>query len=334
MSVANPATRDWLTTDPPPGWQPAQFKGITIDIGRSAARAWVSKEVDRIVRDYHLDMLEHDGYVVAQGCDREDHPHATCAPERVHRYVDEEFLWQDGPNSTDVSYHATEAYYAIYRALKRAHPGLLLEICNDGGRMVDFGSAAVGDYFSIVDTYDPLSNRQAFYDASHLLPSAMLETYVMQWPTPRIENFRYMLRSGMQGWFTLMLDSTRWSHAQRAAALAELSLYKSRLRPLIRTADLYHVAPRPDGKHWDGTEYFDADRGQGVLYAFHGTDDSEPSHAFRLLGLQPRRRYRIHFQDRSATDVVLSGDELMQGGVTVSLPLANSSELIFLDAEP
>jgi hypothetical protein len=331
MSVANMSTRDWLTADPPPGWKSGEFKGITIDIGQPAAKAWVSKEIDRIVRDYRLDMLEHDGYVVAQGCDRVDHPHATCDPQRVHRYEDEGFLWRDGPNSTDVSYHATRAYYDIYRALKRAHPGLLLEICNDGGRMVDFGSASVGDYFSIVDAYDPLSNRQAFYDASHLLPSAMLETYVMQWPTPRIENFRFMLRSGMMGWFTLMLDTTRWNRTQHDAALEELRVYKSELRPLIRTADLYHLGPRPDGKHWDGIEYFDPRRDKGVLYAFHGTGD-EPAHTFLPKGLHPQRSYRVRFHDRSAADAIRTGSELMRDGVTVRLPLPDSSELVFLEA--
>ena len=73
--------------------------------------------------------------------------------------------------------------------------------------MVDFGSAAHGDYFSITDTYDPLSNRRAFYDASYVLPAAMLESYVEKWPAPRIENFRYMLRSGMMGMLTIMQDT-------------------------------------------------------------------------------------------------------------------------------
>jgi hypothetical protein len=330
MSVLHPATRNWLVTDPPPGWKPGEFKGITIDIGQPDAKAWVAKEVERLVRDDHLDMLEHDGYVIAQGCDRLDHPHATCDPKRMHRYEDEGFQWADGPNSTDVSYHATRAYYEIYRALKNAHPGLLLEICNDGGRMVDFGSAAVGDYFSIVDAYDPLSNRQAFYDASHLLPPAMLETYVKQWPTPRIENFRYMLRSGMMGWFTLMLDTTGWSRAQHDDALEELRFYKSTLRPLIRNADLYHVGARPDGRGWDGTEYIDAANGTGVLYAFRGSDRGETSHRFLLKGLQPERRYRLHFHDGSAGDIVRNGDELSRLGVTVKLPIPESSELVLL----
>ncbi|HJU25845.1 MAG TPA: glycoside hydrolase family 36 protein, partial [Rhodanobacteraceae bacterium] len=205
LNVADPQVRDWLVTDPPPGWKPADFKGITIDLGVPAAKTWAAREVDRIVSDYHVDMLEHDGYIVAQGCDRDDHPHMPLDPAKAHRYRDDDFLWVDGDNSTDVSLHATRAYYAIQSGLRRRHPGLLLEICNDGGRMVDFGSAAHGDYFSIVDAYDPVSNRKAFFDASHVLPPAMLETYVMAVPMPRIENFRYMLRSGMMGWFTAMI---------------------------------------------------------------------------------------------------------------------------------
>ena len=80
--------------------------------------------------------------------------------------------------------------------------------------MVDFGTAAHGDYFSITDTYDPLSNRRAFYDTSYLLPAAMLESYVEKWPAPHPENFLYMLRSGMMGWLTLMLDTTVWTPEQ------------------------------------------------------------------------------------------------------------------------
>jgi Melibiase len=333
LDVDDAQTRDWLTTDAPVGWKPDEFKGLTIDIGVPAAQVWVSNEVDRLVRDYKLDMLEHDGNIVAQGCDRGAHAHVGCDPDKVKKYTDESFIWMDGANSSDVSYHATNAYYAIHAKLKRDHPGLLLEICNDGGRMVDFGSAAHGDYFSIIDSYDPVSNRQAFFDASHVLPSAMLENYVKQWPTPRLENFRYMLRSGMMGWFTLMLDTTSWSREQHDAALEELRVYKSTLRPLIRSADLYHVGPRADGRGFDGVEYFDVGSGKGVLYAFHGSDEHVKKYTFRLRGLQAKRSYRVRFNDHSSADFKRSGAELMRDGVTVALPIPDSSELVLFEAD-
>ena len=332
LNVHDPAIKDWLIADPPAGWKHSEpFKGITVDLGVPAAHRWAQRELERIVSDYHLDMLEHDGYLVAQGSSRMDHPAAPPDPATLKIYEDSGFLWVEGSNSTDVSDHATRSYYAIYDELRRHHPNLFLEVCNDGGRMVDFGSAAHGDYFSVTDTYDPLANRRAFYDASYVLPPAMLESYVENYPAPRIENFRYVLRSGMLGWFSLMLDASQWTLEQREAAQREFALYKSRLRPLIRDADVYHVADRPDGVHWDGMEYYSTRLRRGVLYAFRGSASDLPTHRFRLSGLEPASRYRLSFQDNPAADRELTGESLMQMGVDVGLALPLSSDLIFFE---
>ena len=331
LSVNDSAVRDWLLADPSPGWRHSEpFKGITIDLGLPAAAAWTAKELERVVTDYRLDMLEHDGYLVAQGTTRTDHPAAPPAPATSHVYEDSGFLWASGSNDTDVSYHATRAYYRIYEQLRARHPRLLFEICNDGGRMVDFGSAAHGDYFSITDTYDPLSNRRAFFDASYVLPPAMLESYVAESPAPDIETFRYVLRSGMLGWFSLMLDSSHWTQQQHGEALAQFALYKSQLRPLIRVADLYHVSPRPDGVHWDAIEYYSGDLRRGVLFVFRGTTQQEQIQRFHLRGLVPSARYRLRFHDQGI-ERVLSGRALMQDGAAVTLTRPLSSELVFLE---
>ncbi|MBV9679012.1 MAG: alpha-galactosidase [Acidobacteriaceae bacterium] len=333
LNVNAPEVHNWTVSDLPPNWKPEPFKGQTIDIGDPAAQAYAQREVNRLVEDYHLDMLEHDGYLVAQGCVRGDHPHAPPDRSRLSVEADSGNYIVQSSNSTDVSYHAVKAYYAIHSQLRRDHPNLLLEICNDGGRMVDFGSAAHGDYFSITDAYDPLSNRRAFYDASHLLPPAMLEAYVEKWPTPKIENFRYMLRSGMMGWLTIMLDTTAWSEQEHAAAKKEIQLYKKRLRPLIRDAALYHIAPRPDGIHWDGLEYFDPQRDRGVLYAFRGSNPSENTHVFKLRGLAPAKNYRLHFEDGIAPNRSVTGRDLLDLGLSLTLPIPNSSELVFIESK-
>jgi len=331
LNARDPKVQDWMVTDLPADWKPEPFKGQTIDLGVPEAKQWAQHEVERIVTDYHLDMLEHDGYLVAHGCDRTDHPHAAPDPLNKCIYKSWGAFWVDSSNSTDVSYHAVRAYYDIYSKMRQDHPGLLFEVCNDGGRMVDFGSASHGDYFSITDTYDPLSNRRAFYDTSHVLPTPMLESYVEKWPTPRIENFRYMLRSGMMGWLTIMTDTNAWSPEQHAEAKKEIDLYKRELRPFIRDASLYHVSPRPDGVHWDGIEYWDTDRQRGVVYAFRGTIAGENTHTYALRGLQRSGRYLLKFYDHSASDRTVTGRELMTRGLEVMLPLPNSSELIFVE---
>jgi alpha-galactosidase len=334
LNIRDPEVRTWLTTDLPPKWKPEEFKGQTIDIGAPQAQAWALQETDRIVSDYKLDMLEHDGYLVAKGCNATDHPHAPPDPLNQCTYRDAGFVFAQSSNATDVSYHAVRAYYDIQSNLRRKHPGLMLEVCNDGGRMVDFGSAAHGDYFSITDTYDPLSNRRAFYDTSFVLPSAMLEAYVERWPTPKIENFRYMLRSGMMGWLSIMIDTTSWDEQQHRAAKEEIQLYKSALRPLIRDADLFHISERPDGVHWDGMEYFDPSSKRGIVYAFRGSTTNEVVHKYFLRGLNPRASYQLKFHDHSAPDRTASGSELTKMGLDVKLPVANSSEIILLEELP
>jgi alpha-galactosidase len=331
LNVRDPAIRDWLVADVPPDWKPKEFVGRTVDLGFPAVKEYAQREVNRIVTDYHLDMLEHDGYLVAKNCARTDHPHASATPPQMSTVEGSGIAMPDADNSTDVDYHAVNAYYEIYSGLRRKHPQLLLEICNDGGRMVDLGSAAHGDYFSITDSYDPLSNRRAFFDASHLLPPAMLEAYVARWPTSSTDQFRYMIRSGMMGWLTIMQDTTAWTQEQHTAAKEEFALYKNALRPLIRDADLYHVSPRPDGIHWDGMEYFDPKRGRGVLYAFRGDAPNDSTHSFLLQGLRPDREYRLRFQDRHAASRVASGRDLSTLGLRMVLPLPQTSELVFLE---
>jgi hypothetical protein len=334
LNVHDPVVSKWLITDVAPGWKPEEFKGRTIDIGVPEARDYAAKELKRIVDDYHLDMLEHDGYLVAKGCMKDDHPHAPLdrsTMKVIHNWGADFVI---GNNSTDVSYHAVRSYYSIYEQLRREHPGLIFEICNDGGRMVDFGSAAHGDYFSITDTYDPLSNRRAFYDASYMLPPAMLESYVEKWPAPHMENFLYMLRSGMMGWVTIMQDTSAWSQQQHEAARLAITLYKQQLRPLIRDAILYHVSARPDGIHWDGMEYWDPARGKGVVFAFRGSIGDQPDHSFILSGLEPGSHYRLRFQDGTSADRTILGRDLGNGGLPVHLNDPLSSELIFIEREP
>jgi alpha-galactosidase len=139
-----------------------------------------------------------------------------------------------------------------------------------------------------------------------------------------------MLRSGMMGWATIMLDTTAWSAEQHDAAKRAFALYKSRLRPLIRDAQLYHVSPRPDGIHWDAIQYWNPAQKKGVVFVFRGMTPDEPEHRFTLAGLNPQAHYQLHFEDGSAPDIAASGENLLTYGVTIHLKSPLSSELVFL----
>ena len=309
LSVNNPAQRQWFPDEYPANWKPNEFSGATVCLADPDAEKWCLNLLRSIVKEDKIDMLEHDQRMIIDNCRREGHRHTTA---RV-----------------DAAFRAGEAYYRIYDTLRNENPNLLFEDCVNGGQMVDFGVVRRVHYISITDTYDPLSNRRAFYDASYVLPPAMCECYIEQHPGRTPANFLYMLRSGMMGWCTIMLDTTRWTPEQHNLAKRQFALYKSELRPLIRNADLYHVSQRPDGVNWDGIQYFDPKANRGVLFAFRGTT-AEAEHRFVLRGLDPDAQYRVEFEDAGNSPQTAAGSQLMITGLNVGLEGPESSALAFI----
>ena len=96
----------------------------------------------------------------------------------------------------------------------------------------------------------------------------------------------------------------------------------------------YVASARPDGIHWDGMEYFDPVRKTGAVFAFRGSLEKQNSHTFPLKGVRSERYYQLQFQDHSSPNKKVTGRELLETGLTVSLPVPNSSELIFLTEVP
>ncbi len=135
------------------------------------------------------------------------------------------------------------------------------------------------------------------------------------------------------GWFTVMIDSNSWSPQQHAAAAREIAFYKSTLRPLIPATPTCITWDR-DRTARAGTDWNTSmpARDRAVLYAFHASAATPDEFRFNLRGLRSDRRYRVHFRDHSSPDREVDGRELMQSGLAVALPMANSSELVTIEA--
>jgi alpha-galactosidase len=312
LSVFDPAMKDWFTRDYRPDWRTQEFTGADVCLGDLRARDWCLATLRRIVKEDKLDLLEHDQHMIVDKCIRTNHLHTG--------------------SRTDVAYHAARGYYHVYDSLRAENLELLFEDCVNGGHTVDYGIVKRTHYISITDVYDPVSNRRAFFDSSYALPPSMCECYVENHPGTNIHNFRYMLRSGMMGWCTIMLDMSKWNAEQRAAAKRQFEIYKTELRPLIARGNLYHVSERPDGVNWDGMQYVSPERDKSVLFAFRGSTDVG-SHTFKLKGLAPEKEYAVSLEDGSGKPAALSGRQLMGEGIALTLPGINSSELVFLKSK-
>jgi hypothetical protein len=102
-----------------------------------------------------------------------------------------------------------------------------------------------------------------------------------------------------------------------------------------QTIDLGVVSCLPAARRRSLGRYrvLDPDRHRGVVYAFRGTTEDEKTYAYVLQGLEPSSRYVLKFNDHSSPDRTVTGDELMKRGLKMTLPIANSSELIFISME-
>jgi hypothetical protein len=311
LNVFNPNQRNWFGGDLPADWHNWDFTGATVCLGCTDAKNWCLNDLRRMIKQYKLDLLEHDQVMVLDNCSREGHNHL--------------------PNDyTDVSRACAEGYYAIYDQLHKENPNLIFEDCVNGGRFLDFGVAKRTNYLCMTDDYDPLNLRKCFYDDSHAFPPSMLESYISDHRGQTIANFRFMLRSAMMGWCTIMMDMAQWTPEQRIAGKREFECYKTRLRPLIASANMYYVLPRPDGKVWDGVQYVDPGTGRGVLFAFR-PDSDVSSQTVVFKGLKPGTTYVMEAMDGSAKGTY-TGEQLMKTGLTVDLPEKNSSDLVFFHA--
>jgi hypothetical protein len=202
----------------------------------------------------------------------------------------------------DVSYRAARGHYQIYDRLRAEFPNLIFEGCNGGGRMADFGFLKRVHYYQLEDSYLPNNTRRAFYDASFPFPPMMLLQWIRAGPAEETPaNFKYRLRSAMLGCCSIQL---------------------------IVSANLYHVLPRPDGKRWDGIQYFDPKSGRGALIVFRPETD-KATQRVPLRGLSEKKFYSVTATDGSVNNRELSGKELMEPGLNPTLPERNSSDIVF-----
>ena len=108
-----------------------------------------------------------------------------------------------------------------------------------------------------------------------------------------------------------------------------MNTYKTKIRPLVRTGNLYHILPRPDDKDWDGVEYFDPETKNGAVYVFRPGSPSG-AETIKLKGLDAKGRYWLWCEDGSIAPTQKGGDELMTRGFEMRLPAPFSSDIVFL----
>ena len=236
----------------------------------------------------------------------------------------------------DVGYWATKGFYEVIDTLYANIPTFLWECCSGGGRIKDFGASKRAAKIQNQDRYYPIDARQSFYDTSYVFHPMQIAALDGSWKAWQASGSVFEFRASSMGAAYWHPDAPNggngglvWSIEQKAAIKKAVTTYKTKIRPLVRNANLYHIFPRPNDVVWDGIEYYDPATIEGVVYIFKpkSTPDLQ---TVKLKGLNPANRYTLTFEDGSNPSATLDGAALMTTGVRVALKGTNVSELMFL----
>ena len=239
------------------------------------------------------------------------------------------------------SHAATRGFYEMVDALAEEIPNFQWENCSGGGRIKDYGAMSRSVKIFNSDTYSPLHVRQAFHDSSYAFHPIQIEGHLGstdgRYRPQGVTGVRYAFRSMSMGAPEWFLDapnggngSQPWTDQEKQALKSCVDTYKTKIRPLVREADLYHIFSRPDGRNWDGIEYHDPAVGKGVVYLFKPSSQTT-TESVRFKGLNVDRMYKVSFSDATHPPSVKSAAELMDPGLQVTLDGAQVSEMVFFE---
>jgi alpha-galactosidase len=289
---------------------------LNIDYTSPEVREWIESELVRIIADYQVDVIRFDGA-----------PMSAYIGERIENGYVENILWRH-----------YEFLYGLMERLASRFPGLIIENCCGGGGRLDLGILSRSHRTQITDEGRPPRSVQILNGITLMLPPEYCMVFPFL-PDIRLEtadldfSFRLLLFAGFYnlGW-TSRPDDRHPGYRDRAKRY--ISLYKSRVAPMLPGCRVFHHTPvvRIDGE--DRTpyciwEYVSADARAALVGIFKLTDAPEPCR-FVPRGLNVRATYRVRF-DNEAAETEMSGVALRQQGITVSLPAALTSELLLFE---
>ena len=322
---------DQLTSVGPTG-HPEWFGGRAIggnavaDLGNKECVAYIKRKLENFLTENKIKGWRSDFEPIPHRSDRESRHDA---------------------NGTDVQYWCSKGFYEIVDYLIEKVPGFRYESCSSGGSMKDFATMHRCVIFNTDDSADFASLRTTFYDSSYAFPPAQL-----QWPldpcsfSPEHEKyycgygdrpfgFRSLIMAGIHlgSW-----GGRKFLNDYNVTEMYKeyLHLHNTKVKHLIRHANLYHTFPRPDGIHWDGMQYgmdhsVNGNKVHGAAFVFKPSDKDGDEKHIAIRGLCPDAIYKADFYERKDQSFVASGKEIMEKGITVHMEGVPASDIIFFE---
>ena len=295
---------------------------VQVCLGSTGYAEHLKHSLAKLVEDYNLDWIKWDNSgipALPARCNRSDHGHCQ----------------------NDGSASALDNEYAIFEHLHRKFPKLALEQCGYGSRL-DYGLAGTIRANWCSDTCYPASRlRSNSLVCATVYPSAYNAAWIVNEDTELFGAktqaiIDAAIRSRMIGLFGV--GTLNGQMSQRASLypkkiLDRLSsnvvLYKQFRHLLFEQVSFPYKPYGTDPQGWQAIQFTGARGSEAVLLCFRASSTQTTS-LLALSRLHPLKSYRVRFID-AATESTLSGKELMETGIFLSLPEPGASEFVLIN---
>jgi hypothetical protein len=220
------------------------------------------------------------------------------------------------------NYKGVSNFLFVMDHLITSRPGFRYENCCNGGKYKGFAICRRMTFCTMNDSDQTAwITRTTYYSDSFAINPVQLKSDLGP------PNSAYDLRTDMLG------SILTWA-TDNPLYRQHIALYKARQRPILRGADVYHILPMADGTNWDGLEYFNTAINKGSVFLFKPSVKAAggDSKIIKLKGLVRNKRYTLTFQDRTALNCTMTGQKLMDTGISVNnMTGDNASEIIWIN---
>jgi alpha-galactosidase len=295
---------------------------VQVCLGSTGYAEHLKQSLTRLVEDYNLDWLKWDNSgipALPARCNRGDHGHAPG----------------------DGSACALQNEYEIFEHLHRKFPHLAIEQCGYGSRL-DYGLARTIRANWCSDTCYPASRlRSNSLVCATVYPSAYNAAWIVREDTELFAAktravVDASIRSRMIGLFgvgTLNGQMTQRVSLYPKNILDRLAvhvkLYKRFRHLLFQQVSFPYEPYGTDPQGWQAVQFTSLDASEAVVLCFRGSSTQTVSQ-LSLGRLHPSRSYRARFID-GGTVSTMSGKEMMDTGIYLSLPEAGASEIVLIE---
>ncbi|MBB6670790.1 GH36 C-terminal domain-containing protein [Cohnella nanjingensis] len=235
-------------------------------------------------------------------------------------------------------YLSHEGFLEVLDYMIANRPSFRWENCSAGGSKKSFDLLQRQTVMTLEDSGagsndSVLNYRKAVYANSYMINSVQMKDDNGYFSTNTNAWAKYMFRSGFLGAWMYGSDGPS-NVPHQSQYQSHVALYKTKQRPILRGADVYHVLPMPDGTNWDGLEFFNTSLNKGSVVLFKPNSNVTGSPTIYLKGLDPSATYTLTFEDRPSLNKTMTGAQLMAGGAGISISGASNdydSEIVWIN---